>query len=206
MITQIHRISSYLASFRFMRTKASLIVFILICSNCFAQEEIKSSHRYFNLFQTGALLGEKDRGTSFTFSTVHGIQRKSFRVGLGTGFDSYQRWRVVPVFAYLSFDLANIRDNHFFIALASGPSKAWYREQDDPSQMTYSDGSGMTFLPSIGYRIKADKWRLYITAGYKWQRVNYTSSPSWWWGPDQPSYSVEEEVERVSVQLGFGIN
>jgi hypothetical protein len=194
-----------------MSIKATTFVVMLIHVVCFvnAQDESTSpkTTRYFNSFQSGGLFGEKDKGTSFTFSSIHGVQFKQIRLGGGIGFDSYQRWRTVPVYAFFSYDIAHIKGNAVFLACAAGYSKAWHRVQID-YEPEYSSGAGIVVNPLMGYRIKADKWRIYVSAGYKFQRVNYTRASDYYWSsvPDPLRYSVQEDINRVVFQIGFGFN
>jgi hypothetical protein len=187
-----------------------LVIFIHVAFIVSAQNDSTpvKTKRYFNTFQSGGLFGEKDKGTSFTFSTIHGAQFGPVRVGLGTGFDSYQRWRALPVYSFTSFDFVKIKSNALFVSCAIGYSKAWYREQYD-YEPKYSSGEGIVVNPLVGYRITADKWRIYVSTGYKFQRVNYSRTSdyySWSSVPNTSRYSVQEDINRIVFQIGFGFN
>jgi hypothetical protein len=195
-----------------MKTKAFVLLILVtcVCLHVVAQEEIEPAkpHRYFNSFQSGGLFGEKDKGTSFTFSTVHGVQLNKWRLGGGVGFDSYQRWRVVPVSAMVSFDIAKFKNSNLSVSVNGGYSQAWYRHMQEYEPDLDVSG-GVMINPLIGYRIIADKWNINLSAGYRWQRINYTYSPQYWYWSDtrqSPVYSVTEDIERVVVQIGFGLN
>jgi hypothetical protein len=193
-----------------MRTSIAvfLLSLLLNVAHVVAQNvESPPPHSYFNSFQSGGLFGEKDKGTSFTFSTIHGVQIKHFRLGGGVGYDSYQRWRTVPVFAALSFDIARLRENNLFLTVNGGYSAAWFRRQNE-FEPEYSRGRGVMINPSVGYRIKAGKWSVNISAGYKWQRLHYTTSSPYYWGyyADWGNTEVKEKIERLVIQMGFGIN
>jgi hypothetical protein len=193
-----------------MRTSIAvfLLSFLLNATHVAAQNEEPSPARfYFNSFQSGGLFGEKDKGTSFTFSTIHGVQINHFRLGAGLGYDSYQRWRTLPVFGALSFDIARLKENNLFVMVNGGYSTAWFRRQSEfePRQ---SRAGGVMINPSVGYRIKAGKWNVSIAAGYKWQRLRYTTSSPYYWGyySDWGDTEVMEKIERLVIQMGFGIN
>lgn len=182
-----------------------LVLFLCITIPVCAQESVpEKPHRYFNLFQAGGLFGEKDRGTSFTFSTFHGMQFRAVRVALGTGYDSYQHWRIVPLYALASVDLAKIKSNALFFSFAGGFGKAWYRAQNEWEDRDAR--RAFSFSPSVGYRIVADKWNINLSAGYKWQRVKYDYETNNFWYVAGWKYSVKQDMERVVVQLGFGLN
>jgi len=194
-----------------MRTR---VVVVLICimlnaAHLVAQNEESPPDRlyYFNSFQSGGLFGEKDKGTSFTFSTIHGVQIRNFRFGVGVGYDSYQRWRTMPLFGSVSLDIARLRENNLFLMLNGGYSTAWFRPQSE-FEPEHSKGRGVIINPSVGYRIKAGKWNVSIAAGYKWQRLHYLTSTPYHWGYQggRGKTEVTEKIERLVIQMGFGIN
>jgi hypothetical protein len=183
------------------------ILFLLITASVCAQEATREKpHRYFNQFVAGGLFGEKDRGTSFTFSTFHGMQFRDLRVALGTGYDSYQDWRVLPLYAMVSIDLAKIKSNAIYLSLNGGFGKAWYRAQNE--WQDFDANRAFSIGPVVGYRIVADKWNINLSAGYKWQRIEYDTTSVYYWHFADPGirYSVTQDIERIVVQLGFGLN
>lgn len=190
-----------------MRIKVAVLsLFILQSwSSAFAQETnmpLVKPHRYFNSFQSGALLGEKDKGTSFTFSMVHGVRLNTIGIGVGVGFDSYPRWKTVPLSFVFSLDLFKVKENSGYLMVAVGHARAWHRQQF-VYEPTYNADGGFSFGPTAGYRIKADRYNLYLSAGYRFQRINYTYS-GFYYGPSE--YRVEEDVQRAVIQIGFGLN
>ncbi len=175
---------------------------------------------YTNYFGSGVLLGKDGRGTTASFSTVHGIRVKGFVLGLGTGYDDYNRadlsdqmgydyymrWKVVPVFLSLSADWAKIRENALFLQVNGGYSFIRPIKRDNANVVENSEG-GLMLNPSLGYRIYSGKHRIYIGAGYKVQRNKYGYNPSpWIWGPPSPQINVKETMQRMEVRIGFGWN
>jgi hypothetical protein len=192
-----------------MRIKA-LLVLLLLCSKICAQDISRDARqiRYFNSFLCGGLFGEKDKGTAFTFSTIHGIVHNSFRAGAGVGYDSYQRWRTMPLFGIISYDLVRAKENRLYLMATAGYSFSWYRQQQE-YEPQYDHGEGVMVNPMIGYRISATKWSINISAGYKWQRLNYTMTPLYYYYDytlQTPVFSVEETMKRLVFQIGFGLN
>lgn len=169
---------------------------------CQEEGEQRSRANYYNSFQSGGLFGKKDKGASFTFSTTHGIQLRSVRLGLGIGYDSYQRWRVLPLFGQVCWDFAPIRDNVIFLSGTGGHAWGSFRQQNE-FEPDYHGARGWLINPSLGYRIRADKWDITMSAGYRWQRLNYNHLAFWWGGSE---VFVKETIERVVLQIGFGIH
>jgi hypothetical protein len=195
-----------------MKIKTVLLALIIYLPVTVVAQEVTEAvkpHRYFNSFQSGGLFGEKDKGTSFTFSTIHGVQLKKWRLGGGLGFDSYQRWRAVPLSAVASFDIAHFKNSYLSVVLNGGYSKAWYRQTEEYEPDLDVKGGPM-ISSSIGYRIIADKWNINVSAGYRWQRINFKYSPQYWYWSDNGAsstvYSVTEDIQRLVIQIGFGLN
>lgn len=163
-----------------------------------------SKATYFNSIHAGGLLGKKGNGSSLTASIIQGIRNKNFAFGIGIGYDAYLEWRTLPVFGSLSYDFAGFRENAFFIQLNAGYSKAWNPLADN-DQIVYDGKGGRYIHPLLGYRIHTDKFSLYLTAGYKLQRITY-ETPKWIWGFPTNKVTIERDIERLSVQLGFGFH
>jgi hypothetical protein len=192
-----------------MRTRIVLLLTTLLVHEVFAQDEIPqtSKARYFNSFLSGGLFGEKDKVTSFTFSTTHGIVLNDLRLGAGLGYDSYQQWRIMPLFASISYDFAEIKQNNFFLMVAPGYAVSSYRSLQY-FESNFDGGRGWMLSSALGYRFSAAKWSIIMSLGYKWQRLEYTYASGFYYNPSgQPNLtSVEEQLKRVVVQIGFGFN
>jgi hypothetical protein len=190
-----------------MRNNLLLLAFLVGSSfSVFAQPDSTASKiSYFNSFHAGGLFGKKGSGSGESFSTIHGIRFKRFAFGIGVGYDAYQEWRTLPVFASVTYDFLKLRDNAFFIQINAGYSKAWYPLEEE-DQFTYDRKRGPCAHPLIGYRIHSNKFDLYLTAGYKFQGINYLQTPRWWnWAPGS-KITVGRDIERISIQLGFGFH
>lgn len=188
-----------------------LQVCILVISSVplFAQSDSTSvpQIKYFNNLQAGGLFGDSGKGNSLSVSMTHGIRYERWSFGIIAGYDSYQDWRFVPVSAGVSFDFARIKDNVFYVQGDAGYAiAAWVPSELDPEKGYEADG-GLMFHPVVGYRIKANQYSLYLSAGYKFQRNDYTyTSNNWIWGYPAPGTSVRENMERLSIQIGLGLH
>ena len=141
-----------------------------------------------------------------SLSTIHGIRHKRFALGIGLGYDVYQEWRTLPLFGSLAYDFFRYRGNSFFIQLNGGYSKAWYSLADE-DQFTYKEKGGIFLHPLVGYRIYTPKIDVYLTAGYKFQRLTYDQTPKWWaWGYPRNKITVDRDIERLSIQIGLGFH
>ena len=159
----------------------------------------------------GGLRGDH-KEVFFSFATTHGIRLGRLAVGLGTGLDAYGDWKVIPMFASASFDFARIKNDALFIQMNGGYGRAVYTGEDRMGVPAGIDnGGGKMFNPMLGYRIKADRFRIYVALGYKFQRNKYTYDYNYpeVFAPDgtpyeYPKYSVLEDMQRFVVQMGFG--
>ncbi len=196
-----------------MRTR-SVLAFILICFSCqklVAQSDSSSIKKkqviYFNNFLAGGLLSRSEQGSGLTLSTTHGVRINRLALGVGVGFDSYLDWKTNPVFGSISCDFGKVDQNAFFIQFNAGYSNAWEIKKDD-WQSNYNVSGGKMISSIIGYRITAKQFSLYISAGHKFQQVrsSFGSTPPWssYRGPES-NVSIEENINRMVVQIGFGL-
>jgi hypothetical protein len=193
-----------------MRSKILQVCILLISSvPLFAQSDSIYSPKikYFNNLQAGGLFGDSGKGNSLSVSMTHGIRYERWSFGIIAGYDSYQDWRFVPVSADVSFDFARVGNNVFYVQGSAGYAiAAWVPTELDAENEYDSDG-GLTFHPVVGYRIKANQYSLYLSAGYKFQRNDYTyTANNWIWGYPASRTSVRENMERLSIQIGLGLH
>ncbi len=193
-----------------MKTRILLFILFIICISAHAQVDssVPSKRKviYYNNFLAGGLLGESGTGSGLTLSTTHGIRINRFSVGAGFGFDSYFDWKTVPVFGTIEFDFAKIKRNAFFLQFNAGyaDAKRINREEWITEYREYG-GEMISFM--LGYKIRAEKFSLYVLAGHKSQEANYSYNPQPWSSfSSPPNYSVEENMNRLVVQLGFGLH
>jgi hypothetical protein len=192
--------------------RINVVIFLIVVLSCIktcAQVDSLAAKRftYFNNVLAGSLLGKRELGSSLTLSTIHGVRFKNLSVGIGAGYDTYQYWRTMPVFATVIFDVARFKnDNALFFQMAGGHAWAWRAKiENDPYK--YREDGGITIQPGIGYRIKTNQWSLYVSAAYKMQRINYERISRWWdWEVAGNRTTVEQEINRVSIQIGFGLH
>lgn len=187
-----------------MKSKIScwLILFFVSCSVLAQSDSTFSKATYFNSVHAGGLLGKKGHGSSLTASTIHGIRIKRISLGIGAGYDAYLEWRTLPVFGSVGYDFLPLRQNAFFLQFNAGYSKAWNPHSND-DQYIFDEEGGTFIHPLVGYRIHSNKFSLHLTAGYKFQNMVYEQTPRWWAWPGSKA-TVERDIERISIQLGFG--
>lgn len=182
-----------------------LPTFLLFSVVAFGQSEsAHSKASYFFSVHSGGLLGGGGQSSSFTTSLIQGLRVKKFAFGVGLGYDAVAEWRTLPVFASLRSDFAKVRQHNFYFQLDGGYAKAWLPDIDE-SQFRFREKGGIFFHPQVGYRINAEKVRVYLSAGYKIQRIKYEQTPNWGWGNANSTYYITRDIERVSVQIGFGL-
>src|SRR5262245_53275208 len=149
-----------------------LLLFFFLSCQVMAQtdslDRAAGKIRYWNNFLMAGLLGD-DKEINFSLATTHGVRLGRLGVGLGTGLDAYGDWKVVPLFASASFDFARIKNDALFIQMNGGYGRALYTGGGEEGNVSVDNGGGKMFNPMVGYRIKADKCRIYVAMGYKFQ-------------------------------------
>jgi hypothetical protein len=193
-----------------MKTRILLFILFVICISAHAQVDsgLPSKRKviYYNNFLAGGLLGASGTGSGLTLSTTHGIRINRLSVGAGFGFDSYFDWKTVPVFGTVEFDFAKIKRNAFFLQFNAGYADA-KRINREEWITEYREYGGVMTSFMLGYKIRAEKFSLYVLAGHKSQEANYSYNPQPWSSfASPPNYSVEENMNRLVVQLGFGLH
>ncbi len=191
--------------------KTSLLL-LFVCVNLVAAAQTvdvevpKKKVTYFNTFLAGGLMGEEGKGTGVTLSTVHGVRLKRAAFGAGIGFDSYFDWKTLPVFGSVSYDFGRIKSNALFVQFNAGYSEAWLVREEDSWMPQYRDYGGTMIASSLGYRISKERYSLYLMVGHKFQRANYSYEPEPW-SSFAPVFRsrVEEDMNRLVVQIGFGL-
>lgn len=167
----------------------------------------KKKFEYFNTFLAGALMGETGKGTGVTLSTTHGVRLKRVAFGAGIGFDSYFDWKALPIFGSVSFDFGKIKSNALFLQFNAGYAEAWLVRDEEAWMPQYRDYGGAMVSSSIGYRISKERFSLYVMAGHKFQRAHSAYEPEPWssFAP-QFRHRIEEDMNRLVVQIGFGLH
>lgn len=193
-----------------MRIRIILLLFICIGPSAAAQSDSsvvsKNKVVYYNNILAGGLLGESGKGSGFTVSTTHGIRINRFSIGAGVGFDSYFDWKTVPVFGTIEVDFARLRKNAFFVQINGGYAEA-ARVRREEWITDYREYGGPMMSYMLGYKMKAEKFSLYILAGQKFQEAHFSYGiPLWSSFAPAPSTTIEESMNRLVVQLGFGIH
>jgi hypothetical protein len=192
---------------------SGVIIFTLLCFQCcqlFAQTDSlsvpKNRIRYYNTFLIGGLLGQSEQGTGASFSMIHGIRVNRLSLGGGIAFDAYRDWKTVPLFGSVNFDFARLKKSAFFIQMNGGYAKAWDVKKDN-FEPVYDELSGKGMLNSmIGYRLSLHHYSIHISAGHKFQRIEYSYNATPWSSVPGSNTFVEEDMNRIVIQLGFGFN
>ncbi len=184
----------------------TLIVFLLGINLAVAQtDSLKQQGKYFNTFLSGALVGcgNCTSGKDFTLSfvTMHGLEfRSGIKLALGLGIDTYYDWRLFPVLIGVTFDKEE-KPNAVFFHVNAGHSFGRYLLARPFEEDYLKSHGGFTINPMLGYRIGNDKIRLYVQAGYKFQKASFIIDYS-----NNFYYSRDYEMGRFIVQMGFGLN
>lgn len=179
------------------------IVFLISFSAAGQSDSTLSEISYFMSMHSGALLGKKGDGTSLTASTVHGVRYKRLRLGVGIGYDAYNEWRTLPVFASGGYDLISKREAALYVQFNTGYSRAWNPFKDE-GQFIYEEEGGVFFHPLVGLRLGDGKMKMYCSAGYRIQNLTYEQTPRWMSGVRR-KITVDRHMERLSVQIGIGL-
>jgi hypothetical protein len=168
------------------------------------QDTVPAANRfsYFNAIHSGVLMAKKDEGITVSVSTLHGVRYKGFFGGLGIGYDAYNEWRTVPMFASLGLEAKGKKQNFLFFQLQGGYALARNIPSDNFQVTRYKSKGGGMINPTVGYRIKKENVSLYFMAGYRFQRLDYEANL--WWGSN--TSSVKREIQRITFHIGFGVN
>lgn len=179
-------------------------MFWLATVTCYSQDSLglHKNVKYYNTFTTGALYGDDEKAITASLLTTHGISFNRWRAGAGVGLEGYDGWKIMPVFASLSFDFYKTENNALFIKLNAGHAFGWRLVQVEGTAVTDERG-GLMINPMLGYRIHEKRISLYIEAGYKQQHTRYSFHYRGW-GPSR--YTIDEELNRFYLLIGFGLN
>jgi hypothetical protein len=187
-----------------------VLLFVFFVQSGFAQSDsVQRKAHYFNRFLSGTLIGcglcNDGKDFTLSFTTLQGIAFPSgLKLSVGTGIQTYYDWRMIPVTGGVTIDKEQ-RPNSLFFQVHAGHSFGRYLLFEANDFVKTSSRGGFTINPMVGYRIGNEKVRLYMQAGYQFQRAStYIDYRGGWWGPSSSSRSVE--LSRVVVQVGFGFN
>lgn len=137
---------------------------------------------------------------------------RAFTLGIGTGFDSYYSWQVVPLYGSLSWDIIRVRKNNA-IVIQFDYGSAFPRVNEEFREYGYLETlAGRMVNAQIGYRVQYHDLKLSMMIGQKYQRLQTryeypTSIPSFssFWIPGVPSRTtMSEALSRLAVTVGIG--
>jgi hypothetical protein len=176
----------------------------------FSDAKVSSSTKgnYFFSLQTGSLVADGGDMTT-TLSMLNGVTiGKKLRAGVGLGFDTYLRWKTVPLFGSVTWDVfGNKSSNAFFVQLNYGMASAW--RPKDYDGYGRAEG-GRMFSPQVGYRINYHDLRLSLALGARQQRVfSYYEYPSSSWRdgqyvPTTNTSTAKLDMSRFMFAMAIG--
>ncbi len=164
-----------------------------------------SGSTWFISLHSGILAGATGNGSSASATLLQGVRYHKLSMGVGIGYDGYFDWQAMPVFVGIGYDFVMRKNHAWFAHVNTGYSKVW-NSIADQQQMYFSNEGGYFYHPSIGYRLRQGKLSIYFSAGYKVQRIDYKAIPRWLLGGGAGvRSSVEQKMERLSIQMGIGL-
>lgn len=181
------------------------------------QDSSKATWNYFINFQTGSLIGCKScsggKQITFTTSIVQGVViRERLRLGIGSGFDSYYGWQVIPLYGSLSLDLIPVQKKNA-VVIQFDYGSALPKINEEFQEYGYKDVSaGRMVNTQIGYRVDYHDLKLSVMVGYKYQRLQtryeYPTSYQTFlgdWVAGAPSRTtLSETLSRLALTVGIG--
>lgn len=190
-----------------MRDRIGLALLVALASfPALAQTDTTASKAgWFVSLHAGALFSEVGGTATISTQLFQGIHYNRFSLGVGVGYDTYDDWETLPVFTGIGYDVVRHGRNALYVQLNGGYSKSWSRIPDELSVGMQYDG-GYFIHPMAGYRLQQGKIAFHLTCGYKIQRIQYRRSMGGWgWGLPMVT-TVDQDMERLSVQLGIGLH
>lgn len=171
------------------------------CPRAIAQ----SDSDWFVSLHSGALFAQPGHSVFTTATLLQGVRYHRFAIGVGVGYDTYDYWKTMPVMAGIGYDFFSKGMHRLALQLNGGYAMAWDTYPREVSSINENDGGNFVH-PAINYRLHLDKFTLYFSGGYKFQRLRYDVTPVWWlWGwPAGKAFEVRD-FERVTVQVGIGV-
>ncbi len=168
-------------------------------------DDVSFSHKqWFHQIESGFISGNEDigEGTSLSLAVVNGLRISDhMAVGVGAGWDRYDRLNVFPVFAR-TIGLLKPEGHTPYAFLDLG--YAWVHERNLPDyiEVERMEG-GLMFQSGLGYMFEGNGWRINIFAGLKIQKtkLEYLFEDQWWYS--SPMFSEERTRKRFSAGLSF---
>ncbi len=100
--------------------KKTVLLLLFTVAGCVLYAQV--SYRSYNT--AGVVMGESK--SAFQVLTTHGVQHKTWYVGIGAGVDNY-RSRTVPVILSVLKDI--LPQNNMFVNVSGGPQFLWGKAQ-----------------------------------------------------------------------------
>jgi hypothetical protein len=190
-----------------MKTKyiTACLLLLTLQTNAQQKNSLPANKKFIfhSIAQAGLLEGESTSASQF--SSINGIQYKTWFGGIGIGLDHYNI-RTVPVFASIRKDVFN-KNSTPFVYADLGTQFVWPGNNDKWQYGDQDFKAGLYYNAGAGYKLAiAKKHALMFSAGYSEKKFSYSSSytltclvaPC-------PEYknSTEYILRRLSFQLGF---
>lgn len=170
-------------------------------------KDLVTEYKGFYSYSTiGMLIGksESDDANTYSFHTIAGYGfNRIAGVGLGIGVEKLKT-EIIPVFVSFKSVLME-RTNSPFILFQAGYSFPLSDEkksgdQYNPATYHYTGGLNVGFDLGI-YSSKHPKRAFTITAGYRYQLIEETSSVYYWW--ENATETKTYQFNRIAVKIGF---
>lgn len=162
---------------------------------------------YYHETDVGILVGEEDvslkNSVNFSVHTVNGYRFKPWlQTGLGVGLDFQPNLHIVPFYLNVSGDIGRSKVVPLYF-MNVGYTYAEEREVDDVE--VFHDAEGGKYLHfGGGVKIKLSKMAMFLKMGYKLSDVQTSSNFVDWLGRDTWDVTVDRQIRRFTVTLGFG--
>lgn len=147
------------------------------------------------------LAGKPGTPTSLSITLMPGVRVNRVTMTVGVGYDTYSTWKLVPVFAGVSYDIVKGRNYALFAHYNAGYARAWQLFPGFGSP--YKNEGGYFHHPFVGFRIQPGGIVLYFSAGYKFQSLIYEQESVWSWSGSKTT--TRADMQRLTFQIGIGI-
>lgn len=181
------------------------ITCIIICMALHSAAQTKKCKISFVSTNNVALI-EGEAKSTFGFQTKNGVQYNSWFVGVGSGFDYYQK-RTIPLFLSLQKDFFK-GNKKLFVYTDGGINFRWLQSSDYFYKSSTST-PGLYYEFGFGHRvILKNNSSVNLSLGYSLKQVKESNNPFWYIAPVQdtnPDYTEKynSNFRRIILRLGF---
>jgi len=148
-------------------------------------------------------------------STIHGIQYKNVRLGVGVGYTAFGQVRMMPYFGSLTFNLFGAKvKNGFFLQCDYGSTHAWVAPVAR-HDVSLKSSTATNFLQiSTGYAYHYQKLRMAVQIGfhslktsmkYEYGGGGYNLFFADYIAAPPPNTTKDVELRRLFLSISFGL-